>query len=137
VLKKAIERWRLSKEIEPGHRFQARYGHHRLRRERGETFKYERLLNLVGGPALIAAGFAFIPTPGPSYIIIVIGMWMLAGEFQPLARFFDRLDVRFRNYLAGWVKKRWNTLTTLAKVWVGLACVAALGYGIYYLLFGG
>jgi hypothetical protein len=30
--------------------------------------------NIVGGPALIVAGLAFIPTPGPSYIIIVIGM---------------------------------------------------------------
>jgi hypothetical protein len=136
VLKKAMERWRLSKEIEPGHRFQARYGRHRLRRQRGETFKYGRLLNLVGGPALIATGFAFIPTPGPSYIIIVIGMWMLAGEFQLLARFFDRLDVRFRN-LAGRVKKRWHTLSASAKVWVALVCAAALGYGMHYLLFGG
>ncbi len=135
MLKKAIERWRLSKEIEPGHRFQARYGQHRLRRQRGETFKYGRLLNLIGGPALIMAGFAFIPTPGPSYIIIVIGMWMLAGEFQPLARSFDRLDVRLRK-MAGWVKKRWNALPTLAKVWAILACAAALGYAMHYLLFG-
>jgi hypothetical protein len=100
VLKRAIERWRLSKEIEPGHRFQTRYGQHRLRRLRGETIKYGRLLNLVGGPALIVAGFAFIPTPGPSYIIIVMGMWMLAGEFRPLTRFFDRHEVRLRK-LAG------------------------------------
>lgn len=136
MLKRAIERWCLSKEIEPGHRFQARYSQHRLRRQRGETFKGGRLLNLIGGPALIAAGFAFIPTPGPSYIIIVMGMWMLAGEFQSLARFFDRLEVRLRK-TAGWVKKRWNILPTLAKVWVGLACAGALGYGMYYLLFGG
>jgi hypothetical protein len=39
---------------------------------------------------------SFIPTPGPSYIIIVIGMWMLAGAFLPLARFFDRLELRLR-----------------------------------------
>jgi hypothetical protein len=135
VLKKAIERWRLSREIEPGHRFQARYGEHRLRRQRGETFKYGRLLSVVGGPALIVAGFAFIPTPGPSYIIIVMGMWMLASEFQPLARLFDRLDVRLRK-TAGWVKRRWSILPTLAKVWVALACATALGYGMYYLLFG-
>jgi hypothetical protein len=76
VLKKAVERWRISREIEAGHRFQARYGQHRLRRQRGETFKYGRLLNLVCGPALIAAGFAFIPTPGPSYIIVVICLSM-------------------------------------------------------------
>ena len=49
--------------------------------------KWVRHFNLVGGPVLIVVGFAFLPTPGPSYII-VIGMWMLAGEFLPLARFF-------------------------------------------------
>jgi hypothetical protein len=135
VLKKAIERWRLSSEIEPGHRFQARYGEHRLRRQRGEMFKYGRLLNVVGGPALIVAGFAFMPTPGPSYIIIVMGMWMLAGEVQPLARFFDRLEVRLRK-MAWWVKRRWSILPSLAKVWVALACATALGYRMHYLLFG-
>jgi len=30
-------------------------------------------------------GFVFIPTPGPSYIIIAIGLWLLAGEFLLLA----------------------------------------------------
>ena len=135
ALMKAVARWRVSREIEPGHRFQARYSEHRLRRERGETSKYGRLLNLVGGPTLIAAGFAFLPTPGPSYIIIVIGMWMLAGELQPLARFFDRLEVRLRK-MAGWVKGCWKTLPTPAKVLVALVCVVALGYGIYYLLSG-
>ncbi len=35
VLKTAIERWRLSKEIECGHRFQARYSNHRRHRLRG------------------------------------------------------------------------------------------------------
>jgi hypothetical protein len=82
------------------------------------------------------AGFAFLPTPGPSYIIIVIGMWMLAGEFQSLARFFDRLEVRLRK-MGWWVKKRWNTLPTPAKVWVALVWVAVLRCGIYYLLSGG
>jgi hypothetical protein len=64
--------------------------------------KWVSLLNLVGGPALIVAGFAFIPTPGPSYIIVVIGMWMLAGEFLPLARLFDRLEVRLASDSSPW-----------------------------------
>jgi hypothetical protein len=97
VFTKAIGRWRLFKEIEPGHRFQTRYHSHRHRRDQGETSKWVSLLNLVGGPALIIAGFAFIPTPGPSYIIIVIGMWMLAGEWLPLARIFDWHEVRLRD----------------------------------------
>jgi hypothetical protein len=136
VFKKAIERWRLSKAIEVGHRFQTRYHSHRRRREQGQTSKYGRLFNVVGGPALIVAGLAFIPTPGPSYIIIVIGMWMLAGEFLPFARFFDRLEVRLRK-LGRWIKDCWRTLPTSVKVFVALVCAAALGYGLYYLVSGG
>jgi hypothetical protein len=136
VLKKAIEKWRLSKAIEVGHRFQARYHSHRRRREQGQTSKYGRLFNAVGGPALIVAGLAFIPTPGPSYIIIVIGMWMLAGEFLALARFFDHLDVRMRK-LGGWIKVCWKTLPASGGVLVVLMCAASLGYGIYCLFLGG
>jgi hypothetical protein len=85
---------------------------------------------------LIVAGFAFLPTPGPSYIIIVIGMWMLAGEFLPFARFFDQLEVRLRE-LGRLIKERWNVSPTSVKAVVILACAVALGYGIYYLVSGG
>ncbi len=132
--KKGWHRWRLFKEVEPGHRFQTRYNNHRQRRERGETSRYGKIFNLAGGPALIVAGFAFLPTPGPSYIIIVIGSWMLAGEFLPLARFFDRLDVRLRK-LGRWIKDLWASSPAVAKVLVVLIFVAALGYGAYYLIF--
>ena len=134
--KKGWRRWRLFKEIEPGHRFQTRYNNHRRRRELGETSRYGRIFNLVGGLALITAGFAFLPTPGPSYLIIAIGMWLLAGEFLPLARFFDRLDVRLRR-LGRWIRGLWVGLPAVAKVLVVLICAAALGYGAYYLIFGG
>jgi hypothetical protein len=133
LFKKVIERWRLFWSLEAGHRFQTRYHSHRRRRDQGETSKWVSLLNLLSGPALIVAGFAFIPTPGPSYIIIVIGMWMLAGEFLPLARFFDRAEVRLRR-LGRWIKGRWSQLPAVAKVLVVLTCVAALGYGAYRLL---
>jgi Putative transmembrane protein (PGPGW) len=133
VIEKARKHWQLFKEIEPGHRFQTRYNNHRHRRERGETSRYGRIFNLVGGPLLIAAGFAFLPTPGPSYIIIVIGLWMLAGEFLLLARFFDRLDVRLRK-LGRWIKGLWVGSPAVVKVLVVLIFVAALGYGGYYLI---
>jgi hypothetical protein len=134
-IKKGWHRWRVFREVEPGHRFQTRYNNHRQRRLRGETSSYTRILNLVGGSALVVAGFAFIPTPGPSYMIIVLGMWMLSGELLPLARLFDRLDVRLRR-LGRWVSERW-TWSTPVKVLVILACAAALGYGIYRLVSGG
>ena len=129
-------RWQLFKELEPGHRFQTRYNNHRQRREQGETWRYGRIPNVAGGLALVVAGFAFVPTPGPSYIIVVIGMWMVAGEFLPLARFFDWGGVRLRK-VAGWVKNRWSHLPAFVKGLVILLCIAALGYGAYYLLFGG
>src|SRR5918997_6068314 len=130
VFKKAIGTWRLFKEIEPGHRFQSRYHRHRRRREQGETSHYGWIVNLIGGPALIVAGFAFLPTPGPSFIIIVIGMWMLAGEFLPLARFFDRLEVRLRK-MGRWIKGRWGRLSAVVKVLVVLTFVVAVGYVAY------
>jgi hypothetical protein len=136
VIRKAIGRWRLFKEFEPGHRFQTRYHKHRRRREQGKMSKWVSLLNLVGGPALIIAGFLFLPTPGPSYIIVVIGLWMLAGEFLPLARFFDRVEVRVRK-LGRWTKGRWSRLPAVVKVLMVLVCVAALGYGAHLLVFSG
>jgi hypothetical protein len=136
VLTKALERWRLLWSLEAGHRFQTRYHSHRQRRQQGKTPKWVRPVYLVGGPALIVAGFAFVPTPGPSYIIIVIGMWMLAGELLFLARFFDRVEVGLRK-LGGWIKSRWNRWPTAVKVLVVSICAAAFVYGVYSLLFGG
>jgi putative transmembrane protein PGPGW len=130
--KKVWHRWQLFKEIEPGHRFQTRYNNHRQRRERGESSRYGRLFNLVGGVALIVSGFAFIPTPGPSYIIIVIGSWMVAGELLFFARFFDRTEVRLRE-LGRWIRDTWVDSSRVARVLVVLAillCIAALGYVI-------
>ena len=83
---------------------------------------------------LVVAGFAFIPTPGPSYMIIVLGMWMLSGELLPLARFFDRLEVSLRR-LGRWVKSSWAGLPAVAKILLVLTGVAALGYAAYYLFF--
>ena len=133
---KAIERWWLFKEFEPGHRFESRYNNHRQRRERGGTSRYGRFFNLGGGLALIAAGFAFLPTPGPSYIIIVIGMWMMAGELLILARFFDRLEVRLRR-VGGWIKNRWSCWPAAVKVLVVSIFAATFVYGAYSLLLGG
>src|SRR3712207_410661 len=61
------------------------------KKKKGQTLRYGRLLNLFGGPALIGAGFVFLPPSGPSYIIIVMGLWMLAGELLTLARLFERV----------------------------------------------
>jgi hypothetical protein len=134
VLREALGRWWLFKEIEPGHRYQARYHSKRESREQGEASRYGRIFNLVGGPAIMSAGFVFLPTPGPSYIIIVIGAWMLSSELLILARFFDRRAVRLRR-AGAWIRSRWSQWPAAVKVLVVSICAAALGYGAYFLLF--
>ena len=61
-------------------------------------------------------------------------MGMIKGQWLPLARVFDRLEVRLRR-LDLRIKARWNCSSTPAKVLVILAFVAALAC-IIYLLFG-
>ena len=109
---------------------QARY-HHR-RREQGGTSKCGRTFNFVGGLALIVGGFVFLPTPGPSYIIIVLGLWMLAGESLVLTRFFDQAEVSLRK-LGRRVKASWTGSSTVVKVLIVLAsviCMVALIYAL-------
>jgi hypothetical protein len=106
---------------------------HRQRRERGKTWKDGRIFNVAGGLALIAAGFAFVPTLGPSYMIIVIGLWMLAGEILapcPLLRSY-----RDEAEGIGTVGSRatWVDSSRVARVLLVLAialCVATLGYAL-------
>jgi hypothetical protein len=134
MAKNGWHRWRVFRELEPGHRFQTRYHNHRERRERGETSRYGRLLNLVGGPILIVAGIAFLPTPGPSYIIIVVGLWMLAGELLSLARFLDRAEVGLRRG-GRWIGNLWTGASLAARALAVAAipaCIGALAYWLFW-----
>lgn len=91
--KEGWKHWRTFREIDAGHRYQSRYHFHQRRTRKGLVWRYWRPMSLLCGPVLIIAGFVFIPTPGPSYIIIALGLWLLAGEFLSLARLFDKVGV--------------------------------------------
>ena len=141
-IKRMIERtregwrhWRTFREIDEGHRYQTRYHFHQRRRRKGLVSAYWRPFSLICGPTLIIAGFVFIPTPGPSYIIIAIGLWLLAGEFLPLARLFDRIGVRLARF-GRWIKGVWRSSSVAAKVLVVLALAVLLACGVYTLLIG-
>jgi Putative transmembrane protein (PGPGW) len=134
---KALHRWRLLWTLDAGHRFQTRYHTCWFRRECGEAFRYGRTVNLSVGPLLVVAGFLFLPTPGPSFIIVVIGLWMVAGELLVMARLFDRMEVRLRK-VARWVKEKvWARSPNAVKVSVVLGAAGAVLYGIYRLSFSG
>lgn len=135
AIEKAKGSWRRGrtlKKVDAGHRFQTRYQIHQRRRRRGEISRYRRSFSLFCGPILIIAGFIFIPTPGPSYIIIVVGLGMLAGEFLPLARLFDRIGVRLGR-LRRWIKGVWTGSPAVVKV---LVFASVLVDGAYTLFAG-
>ena len=132
----ALQRWRLLWSLDAGHRFQTRYHSCRLRRECGEAYRYARVFNLIVGPLLVVAGFLFLPTPGPSFIIMVVGLWMVAGELLVLARLFDRSEVRLRKATRR-AKGAWAHAPVAARVPVLLGAAAALLYVVYRLFFGG
>ena len=128
--KEGWRHWRTFREIDAGHRYQARYHFHQRRTRKGLVWRYWRPFSLFCGPVLIAAGFVFIPTPGPSYIIIAIGLWMLAGEFLLLARLFDRIGVRLGRFGRG-IKGVWTKSSALVRTEIfvaGLVCIAALAH---------
>ena len=127
--------WRTFREIDAGHRYQARYHLHQRRTRRGLVSRYWRPMSLLCGPILIIAGFVFLPTPGPSYIIIAIGLWLLAGEFLLLARAFDRVGVRLGRFWA-WIGGLWRSSHVAVKAMIVLALAALLIYAIYSLFAG-
>ncbi len=64
---------------------------------------------------------------------------LIAGEFPPVAHFMDRAEVNLRA-LARWAVGAWASSSTGVQVLICLAillCLAALGYGAYYLYFSG
>ena len=141
-IKRAIEKmkegwrhWRTFREIDAGHRYQARYHLHQRRTRKGLVSRYWRPMSLLCGPILIMAGFVFIPTPGPSYIIIAIGLWLLAGEFLLLARVFDKVGVRLGRLWAS-IGDLWRSSHVTVKVMIVLALATLLVYAIYSLFAG-
>jgi hypothetical protein len=141
-IKRAIQKtkegwrhWRTFREIDAGHRYQARYHLHQRRTRKGLVSRYWRPMSLLCGPVLIAAGFVFIPTPGPSYIIIAIGLWLLAGEFLLLARVFDKVGARLGRLWAP-IGDLWRSSHVTVKAMIVLALATLLVYAIYSLFAG-
>jgi hypothetical protein len=88
---------------------------------------------------VVVGGLIAVPGPEPGWVITFLGLSLIAGEFRPVARFMDRAEVNLRA-LVRWVVGAWTSSSTGVKVLICLAillCLAALGYGAYYLFFSG
>ncbi len=127
---KVKESSRRLKESKPGLRFQDHY-HHRQQSNRGRYRLRVRIFCVFGGFLLVVGGIIAVPGPGPGWLIILLGSWMLAGELLFFARFMDMGEVNLRR-LARRVVGIWTTSSALVKgliTLIILVCVAVLGYG--------
>ena len=86
----------------------------------------------------MVGGIIAVPAPGPGWLIILLGLGVIAGESLFFARSIDRVEVSLR-WLARLAVGAWIASPTLVKVLIALtvlACATALGYGMYRLIFG-
>ncbi len=94
---------------------------------------------MVGGLVIALGSLAFGVLPGPGTLTFFLGLAMIAGEFRPVARFLDWAEVRLRK-AARAAGEAWADASPTGRAVIALVLVvvaAALGYGAYYLLFGG
>jgi hypothetical protein len=134
MIGRAKRSWRHFTSSKPGDRFQVRYYY----RKQSGPGRFSRIFNIVVGSALVIVSAFFGWAPGPGMVTFVIGLAMIGGEFLTVARFLDWGEVRLRT-LAHFVAYVWrvSVVGRVLIVLVIVTCVAALGYGAYYLIFGG
>ena len=128
--------WRHFASGRAGLRFRERYRLHQSRRRGG--FDIIRISYILGGALLIAMSVLLGWLPILGWGTAILGLSMIAGEFYPVARMMDWLELRAREIL-GPVGKVFVRMPTWAQLSVSTMITVstfALVYGLYSLSFG-
>jgi uncharacterized protein (TIGR02611 family) len=136
MIARTKESWRRFKRSKPGHRFQDRY---RRRQESEHGWRDpSRLFYVVGGLVLAVGSLLLGVLPGPGMLTFFLGLGMIAGEFRPVARLLDWVEVGAR-VAAKRVGDIWKSSAAgkILVVAVAAILVAAVLYVAYLLLFAG
>lgn len=94
-----------------------------LANRRAVDHSYRVGVGMVGG-LIVALGLATIPLPGPGWLTVIAGLFVLATEFLWAERLLE--------FTKGHVK-RWTDWVAVAPLWVRLliaAATAAFVYGV-------
>lgn len=136
MIERAKENWRRFKQSKPGRRFQDH--HHRCQQGYGSRSYIRGLFGIAWGLLVVVGGVIAVPAPGPGWLIILLGLGVIAGESLSFARSMDWIEVRLRR-LARLGAGVWAISPVPVKVLTALTILAsatALGYGMYRLIFG-
>ena len=114
--------WKDIREGKPGRRFRDHYE----TMHRGGPHPVRRVLVLVLGVAVTAAGVFLLPAPGPGTLVLVFGVGLIGQESVHAARLLDWLELRLRK-LYKWARAVWKRLPLPAKVYGRSArCICTL-----------
>ncbi|HXG91375.1 MAG TPA: PGPGW domain-containing protein [Blastocatellia bacterium] len=133
MLNKLKQSWRHLKEGKPGQRFESEY----RRRKQSRQSPFSRIIFVVIGLLLIAAGIFFLPAPGPGTLILALGGGLIARESLIAARVLDWLEIKIRRVLAS-ALKLWAKSPLRIKVLIvvlALIVLAALAFVAYKIAF--
>lgn len=83
----------------------------------------------VIGTTIIILGLAAVPLPGPGWLIVFVGLGVLASEFAWAGRLLDYVKDRVGQW-SRWVGKQ-PLAVRLAMLVVALVLVAAAVYGYH------
>lgn len=87
----------------------------------------------VVGTTIVILGLAAVPLPGPGWLIVFIGLGVLASEFTWAERLLDYVKKRVGQW-TDWVRRQ-SLGVRLALLAATMAIVAAAIYG-YHLVWG-
>jgi uncharacterized protein (TIGR02611 family) len=95
----------------------------RLAARRTLNHSYRVAVGIIGG-LVVALGLATIPLPGPGWLTVIAGLFVLASEFT----WAERLLEFTKRHV-----KRWTDWVSAQRMWVRLliaAATAAFVYGV-------
>jgi len=132
TFKEIRRNWRLLESGEPGDRFERYY-----RSQQEGRSPLRKVVSIVIGLAIAAAGLILLPAPGPGMLVVAIGLGLLAREFLIVARALDRIEPKLRKAIAEG-SRLWRRSSPLGRAALVLAAVVIAGgaaIGSYQLVF--
>ncbi len=93
----------------------------RIRARRTSRLVYKIVVGVVG-VAVTVLGLVLVPLPGPGWLIVIIGLAILASEFEPARRVLDFVRERVQQWTAWIARQNWPV-----RIAVGTATTIFVG----------